>query len=903
MMCERCKKNEATLHYKNNVNGVVTESYLCMKCANEVYNYYSKAVNQDHSGNRIFDMLKEMLNTQTPRERSTNRNMHENFTQLAKNALNNASNIAQSMGHIYVGSEHLLLGILTEKNCVSAKILESRGITFENMKNVVSEYSGMGDRTNAAPLDMSPRTHRILTRSLDEARSSGDNFIGTEHILMAIIKESDCMAVKALISEGVNINLLYHDILAFFQSQEYAATQNSDNIQFENFGDMPNRTNQTKFPQNANTPVLNQYGKDLTMLAKKGKLDPIIGREKEMERVIQILSRRTKNNPCLIGEPGVGKTAVVEGLAQKILEGNVPDTLLGKRVVTLDLSSMIAGAKYRGEFEERLKNVMEEIKKSSDVIIFIDEIHTIIGAGAAEGAVDAANILKPALARGEMQVIGATTIEEYRRHIEKDAALERRFQCVIVGEPTADETIQILKGLRERYEEHHKIKITDEAIDAAVKLSARYINDRYLPDKAIDLIDEAASKARINALVLPSELKELENEIKKLSSEKEEAIRSQDFECAAKMRDDERKLRIKLAGEQKEWTVKRDSKSISIGEEEIADIVTSWTNIPVRQLLKEEAEKLVNLESLIHKRIIGQDEAVNAVSRAIRRSRVGLKDPKRPSGSFIFLGPTGVGKTEVCRALSEILFGDEQAMIRVDMSEFMEKHSVSKLIGSPPGYIGYDDAGQLTEKIRKKPYSVILFDEIEKAHPDIFNILLQILEDGILTDSHGRKVDFKNTVIIMTSNVGTSDISNSKPLGFSSKSETQTDRENKNAKSMEALKAMFKPEFINRIDEIIIFNKLTSEDIKKITVKMLEEISERIKSTGVNIKFDEKCVEMLSETGYDPIYGARPLRRAIQRKIEDSFSMELLEGKIKSGDNISASVTDDGDNKNIVYTE
>ncbi|MCL2772985.1 MAG: ATP-dependent Clp protease ATP-binding subunit [Oscillospiraceae bacterium] len=822
--------------------------------------------------------------------------MQDRFTQYAKNALNNALELSRNFGHTYVGSEHLLLGILKEKNCAATKILENRGIMFENIRAQILNSAGIGEKINTAPADMTPRTKSVIERSLVEAQSLGHNYIGTEHILMALLQESDCVAIKILNAEGANIDLIYNDILNYFSSQEYASSVNMKNnntsgLDFAFPGAVP------PMKRNSNTPVLNQYGKDLTAAAVQGKLDPIIGRDKEMERVIQILSRRTKNNPCLIGEPGVGKTAVVEGLAQKIAERNVPDTLANKRVVTLDLSGMIAGAKYRGEFEERMKNVMEEIKKNSDIIIFIDEIHTLVGAGAAEGAVDAANILKPALSRGEIQVIGATTTDEYRKYIEKDAALERRFQSVMVGEPSEEETVEILKGLRDRYEAHHKVKIGDEAIIAAVKLSKRYINDRYLPDKAIDLIDEAASKARISALVLPPNLKELEEKIKSLTSEKEEAIRSQDFERAAKIRDEAKKVSDLLSEQQKAWTVKRDTAKISITEDNIADIVTSWTNIPVKQLLKEEAEKLINLEETLHKRIVGQDEAVNAIARAIRRGRVGLKDPKRPAGSFIFLGPTGVGKTEVCKALSEILFGDENSMIRVDMSEFMEKHSVSKLIGSPPGYVGYDDAGQLTEKIRKKPYSVILFDEIEKAHPDVFNILLQILEDGLLTDAHGRKIDFKNTVIIMTSNVGT-DSNTGKLLGFTSKDATTHEAEVQKNKAMEALKSTFRPEFLNRIDEIIIFHKLSNDEIKEITVKMLDEIKKRIAPLGVEISFDEKCVELLSKEGYDPIYGARPLRRAIQRKIEDSFSLEMLENKIKKDDKVSVTV---GENDDIIY--
>jgi len=838
-------------------------------------------------------------------------NKHDKFTESARNALDNALELARNFGHNYVGSEHLLLGILKEKNCVAAKILENRGIMFENIRAQVLHQSGYGEKTSTSAADLTPRVKSIIESSLTESQSLGHNYIGTEHLLMALLQEGDCQALKALLSEGGHIHLIYNDILNYYSAQGYNSPINPPHQPKSppTIGDMlasppPHQHFGVPHPPyaqhgqpNANlkkggpaTPALNQYGKDLTAEALNGRLDPIIGRDREMERVIQILSRRTKSNPCLIGEPGVGKTAVVEGLAQKIVQKNVPDNLTGKRVITLDLPGMIAGAKYRGEFEERLKNVMEEIRKNPDVIIFIDEIHTIIGAGAAEGAVDAANILKPALSRGEIQVIGATTTVEYRKYIEKDAALERRFQSVMVGEPTEEESIEILKGLRDRYEAHHKVKITDEAITAGVKLSRRYINDRFLPDKAIDLIDEAASRVRMKSLVHTPEIKELENQIKQLKNEKEEAIRSQDFNRAAEIRDKERATSDSLAAALKDWTNKKESVKISITDDDIADIITSATNIPVKQLLKEEAEKLVNLEETLHRRIVGQNEAVNAISRAIRRSRVGLKDPKRPTGSFIFLGPTGVGKTEVCKALSEILFGDESTMIRVDMSEYMEKHSVSKLIGSPPGYVGYDDAGQLTEKIRKRPYSVILFDEIEKAHPDVFNILLQILEDGILTDAHGRRVDFKNTVIIMTSNVGSDINASAKLLGFSGEASNVQESETRKSKSLEALKSMFKPEFLNRIDEIITFEKLTSDEIKEITVKMLAEIKKRVESLGIDIEFDEKCTALLSEQGYDSTYGARPLRRAIQRKIEDSFATQMLEGKIKKGDKITVTV-------------
>ena len=831
--------------------------------------------------------------------------MQDRFTESAKRALDNALELARSFGHTYVGSEHLLLGILKEKNCVAARILENRGIMFENIRARILHQLGYGEKNNTSAAELTPRTKSIIESSLTEAQSLAHNSIGTEHLLMAVLREGECQAIKVLMAEGGNIQLIYNDILNYYSSQEYTSSAGMNQPKASP-GDMmipgvPPHMNQAHGPHlkkgGGSTPVLNQYGKDLTAAAVQGRLDPIIGRELEIERVIQILSRRTKSNPCLIGEPGVGKTAVVEGLAQKIAMKNVPDSLTSKRVMTLDLPGMIAGAKYRGEFEERLKNVMEEIRRNPDVIIFIDEIHTIIGAGAAEGAVDAANILKPALSRGEIQVIGATTTVEYRKYIEKDAALERRFQSVTVGEPSEEETVEILKGLRDRYEAHHKIKITDEAINAAAKLSKRYINDRFLPDKAIDLIDEAASRARITSLVHPPELKELEEQVKKLRNEKDEAVRSQDFERATAVRDEERKASDKLSTALKDWVLQKDSRQISIGEDEIADVITAATNIPVRQLLKEEADKLVNLEEALHKRIVGHDEAVNAIARAVRRSRAGLKDPQRPSGSFIFLGPTGVGKTYVCKVLSEILFGSDDSMIRVDMSEFMEKHSVSKLIGSPPGYIGYDDAGQLTEKIRRKPYSVILFDEIEKAHPDVFNILLQILEDGILTDAHGRRVDFKNTMIIMTSNVGSENSAGAKPLGFSGEASEARESETRRNKSFEALKTAFKPEFLNRIDEIIIFDRLSSDEIKEITLKMLEEIKKRIGSLGIEISFDEKCAELLSAEGYDPVYGARPLRRAIQRRIEDSFALEMLENKIKKGDKVTVTAEDG----NIIY--
>ena len=817
--------------------------------------------------------------------------MTNRFTQSAQNSLDSALEFAREMGHTYIGSEHILLGLISEKESVASKLLEKNGVSFEETKKTVKEISGEGSRTEVGPSDMTPRTKSIIESSAYQAMRLGQGYIGTEHILLALLGESDCVAVKIMISHGVNINELANDVVNYIRG--FDGEENTEIRQKQN-----GESSRGGKKAGGDYPTLKQYGRDLTALAKEGKIDPIIGRNEEMQRVIQILSRRTKNNPCLIGEPGVGKTAVAEGLAQKIVDGNVPEDLKDKTVFTLDISGMIAGSKYRGEFEERLKNVMAEVSKNPNVILFIDEIHTIIGAGAAEGAVDAANILKPALARGEIRVIGATTIEEYRKHIEKDSALERRFQSVLVGEPTEEETVGILKGLRDKYESHHKVKITDESIEAAVRLSKRYINDRFLPDKAIDLIDEACSKKRISNFTCPPDVKALEEEINKIVSEKEEAVKSQNFEKAAEIRDREKSAREKYENAKNEWEKTNGKNGLSIGEDDICDIVTSWTGIPVRKLADEESEKLVSLDEILKKRIIGQDEAVNSVARAIRRGRIGLKDPKRPMGSFLFLGPTGVGKTELSKALADILFGDVNAMIRVDMSEYMEKHSVSKLIGSPPGYVGFDDGGQLTEKIRRKPYSVVLFDEIEKAHPDVFNILLQILEDGILTDSQGRKVDFKNTVIIMTSNVGASALETKRSLGFSSGNATDEKNDLKDL-VMTYVKQTFRPEFINRIDEMIFFNRLSNEDICRIARLMLDEVGTRINALGVGIVFGEDVVKLMAEKGFDASFGARPLRRMIQREIEDSFSMEMLEGRIKPGDKIGASASDG----KIVYTK
>lgn len=814
--------------------------------------------------------------------------MTNRFTQKAQNALNNALIAAREFGHTYVGSEHLLIGLAAEEDGVAARALVSKGASREKILETVEATMGSGNPTNVTAADLTPRTKQIIEMSAYASTRYGHGYIGTEHLLLALLEESDCVANKILIAIGIQPAELKKDVLSYLEGMEYGTSQHGK------------ANSQSKARKNSEQgeikgcPTLSSYGKDLTALAKSGKLDPIIGREEETDRVIQILARRTKNNPCLIGEPGVGKTAVVEGLAQRIADGNVPEMLIDKQIVTLDISSMIAGAKYRGEFEERLKNVMQEVAKRKEIILFIDEIHTLVGAGAAEGAMDAANILKPALSRGEMQLIGATTINEYRQNIEKDAALERRFQSVMVGEPTAEETVLILKGLRDKYEAHHKLKISDDAIDAAVNLSKRYINDRFLPDKAIDLIDEAASRLRISNFTSPPDVKAMEKSVEELGRSKEEAIKAQNFEEAARLRDEEHALREKLAAEKEKWKTASEGNALTVTKEHIADIVTAWTGIPVKQLESEESKKLLHLDSILKARIIGQDKAVEAVSKAIRRGRMGLKDPKRPLGTFIFLGPTGVGKTELTKALAKEMFGDENAMIRIDMSEYMEKHSVSKLIGSPPGYVGYDEGGQLTEKIRRKPYSVVLFDEIEKAHPDVFNIMLQILDDGILTDSQGRKVDFKNTVIIMTSNVGAAALTEkTKALGFLTEENSASEKATMEQNVMVALKNTFRPEFLNRLDEIIVFNRLTDEDIQKIAVLLLGDLQKRVEALGVQITFDDSLIAFIAKKGFDPIYGARPLRRAITNLVEDSFSEAMLEGKIQSGASITAKVIDE----------
>ena len=805
--------------------------------------------------------------------------MNIGFTKKAQNALNRALYIASEMGHNCVGSEHLLLGLLGEKDGIASRVLEESGVTYDRTKQVLESAVGVGAQSALTAADITPRTKRIIENSASIAVGLGHGYIGTEHLLLALVDEDECFAMKLITEQGSTAGEI--------RRQTMACLGNTSSRE----GNGPAQKSDEGLKD---SPTLTQYGRNLCKMAKEGKIDPIIGRDTETARVIQILSRRTKNNPCLIGEPGVGKTAVVEGLAQKIVDRQVPDTLRDKVIVTLDISAMVAGAKYRGEFEERMKNVMEEVRKNPRVILFIDEIHTIIGAGGAEGAVDAANIIKPSLARGEMQVIGATTIDEYRKHIEKDAALERRFQSVTVGEPTPDEAEQILFGLRDKYEAHHKLKISDEAIKSAVALSVRYISDRYLPDKAIDLIDEAASKKRIASYTPPSDVRELESKLKAVTAEKEEAILGEDYEGAAKLRDEEKRLSDEL--NEKKTGIK-PGESLVITEDDIADIVTAWTHIPVKKLADEEGERLLHLEDILKARVIGQDEAVEAVARAIRRGRMGLKDPKRPTGSFIFLGPTGVGKTELSKVLAGTMFGSEDAMIRVDMSEYMEKHSVSKMIGSPPGYVGYDEGGQLTEKIRRQPYSVVLFDEIEKAHPDVFNILLQILEDGILTDAQGRRVDFRNTIIIMTSNVGASGITEPKTLGFTDIVNAAEEKNKMRATVTESLKRTFKPEFLNRVDETIIFSKLTDENIRAIARIMLGEVEKRIEKLGITVKFDDEVVASLAKEGFDPVYGARPLRRAIVRRVEDSFSEAMLRGEIKSGDTVTARL----DGEKIVY--
>ena len=802
------------------------------------------------------------------------------FTESARKVIEYAKNFSIENNYPYIGTEHILYGLIAEGEGLAAVILKKQDLTEEYIEEEILKIDGiMNTQVNEDEVDFTPRAKRIIANSQKEALRMGQNYVGSEHILLSLMREIDSVAVRILIDADIDPQKIFTELLKILGDESPIS---------DNYHDPANIESKSK----NNTPTLNQYGKDLTELAKQNKLDPVIGREKEIERVIEILSRRTKNNPCLIGEPGVGKTAVVEGLAQMIKENNVPEILKNKRVVSLDIASMIAGAKYRGDFEERLKKSLQEIKTASNVILFIDEIHTIVGAGSAEGAMDAANILKPLLSRGEIQVIGATTLNEYRKYIEKDSALERRFQSVIVEEPSIEDTIQILRGLKDKYEAHHKVKITDEAIKEATVLSERYITDRFLPDKAIDLIDEACSKVKIKSLTKPESFKNLEKELDKKSKEKEEAIISQNFEKAAKIRDEEKELKEKISKQDEKWKKQENNKEISIGKEEICEVVSNWTKIPVTKLTQTESEKIKNLDKELKKRVIGQDEAIDVLSRAIKRARVGLKDINRPIGSFMFLGPTGVGKTELTKALALNMFGSENAMIRLDMSEYMEPHSVSKLIGSPPGYVGYDDGGQLTEQVRRKPYSIILFDEIEKAHPDVFNILLQILDDGRLTDSNGRTVNFKNTVIIMTSNTGARNITETKSIGFINKDDGSASYERAKAEVMNELKKTFRPEFLNRLDEIIIFNKLGKEAIEKIASIMLNEFADKLKQREITVKIDKSIIEYIVKVGFDDVYGARPLKRAVQSKVEDKFAEELLDGKIKDKDKITLKAKD-----------
>lgn len=799
------------------------------------------------------------------------------FTGRANRVLEIAKEFSITHNYSFVGTEHILYGLVKEGEGLASKILTSQGLKPEYVEEEILRIDGVMNTLESDP-EFTPRAKRIIENSAKEAMRMGQNYVGTEHILLALMREIDSVAVRILIDTNIDPQRIFADLLRLLSEDSPVA--NYSDSSFSSSVD-------------TNTPTLNQYGKNLTSLAKESKLDPVIGRKNEIQRIIEILSRRTKNNPVLIGEPGVGKTAVVEGLAQMIVDNKVPEILKNKKVVSLDMSAMIAGAKYRGDFEERLKNVLQEIKKAGNIILFIDEMHTIIGAGAAEGAMDAANILKPLLSRGEIQIIGATTLNEYRKHIEKDAALERRFQTVIVDEPTTEDTVKILRGLKDKYEAHHKVKITDEAIKAAVDLSERYINDRFLPDKAIDLIDEACSKIKLRTVTMPKNILDMENKIEKVSKEKEEAIISQSFEKAAKLRDEEKELKDKVNKARENWKKKEENKEASVNAEDIANVVSAWTKIPVTKLTKTESEKLKNLDLELKKRVIGQDDAVEALARAIKRARVGLQNENRPIGSFMFLGPTGVGKTELTKALAENLFGNENQLIRLDMSEFMEAHSVSKLIGSPPGYVGYDEGGQLTEQVRRKPYSIVLFDEIEKAHPDVFNMLLQILDDGRLTDSTGRTVSFKNTVIIMTSNAGARNIVEHHSIGFMNKEDSKKDYEKTRDEVMAELKKIFRPEFLNRLDDIIVFKKLSNESIEKITKIMLDEFIKRLEKKNIKVDVSDDVIKYISKVGFDDTYGARPLRRAIQSKIEDKFAEEMLDGNIKEDSNVKIDLNDD----------
>ncbi len=810
--------------------------------------------------------------------------MFGRFTERAQKVLALAQEEAVRLGHNNIGTEHILLGLIREGDGIAAKALIGLGLGLEKIQDEVESLIGRGSEqpTNIA---YTPRAKKVIELSMDEARKLGHTYVGTEHILLGLIREGEGVAARVLNNLGVSLNKARQQVLQLLGSSEASSSAHGNT------------------PANVNTPTLDSLARDLTAVAKDGNLDPVIGRAKEIERVIQVLSRRTKNNPVLIGEPGVGKTAVAEGLAQRIVANEIPETLRDKRVMTLDMGSVVAGTKYRGEFEDRLKKIMDEIRQAGNIILFIDELHTLIGAGGAEGAIDASNILKPALARGELQCIGATTLDEYRKYIEKDAALERRFQPITVDEPTVDEAILILRGLRDRYEAHHRVKITDDALEQAVRLSDRYISDRFLPDKAIDLIDEAGSKVRLRTYTVPPNLKQLESRLEDIRKEKDAAVQSQEFEKAASLRDTEQKLRDELEETKNEWKEKQGRTDSEVTPDDIAQVVASWTGIPVVKLAEEETERLLKMEEILHNRVIGQDEAVKAISRAVRRSRAGLKDPKRPMGSFIFLGPTGVGKTELARALAEAMFGDENAVIRIDMSEYMEKHSTSRLVGAPPGYVGYEEGGQLTEKVRRKPYSVVLLDEIEKAHPEVFNILLQVLEDGRLTDSKGRSVDFRNTLIIMTSNVGADTIKKGATLGFTAgdaAQQTKNQYEAMREKVLAELKKNFRPEFLNRIDESIVFHPLDETHIAQIVSLMSEELRKRLKQQDIDFSLTDSAKAFLAKEGYDPTYGARPLRRAIQKHIEDRLSEELLRGTIKKGDTV---LIDEKDGELTVHSE
>lgn len=797
--------------------------------------------------------------------------MFGRFTERAQKVLALAQEEALRLGHNNIGTEHILLGLVREGEGIAAKALQALGLGSEKIQKEVESLIGRGQEMSQT-IHYTPRAKKVIELSMDEARKLGHSYVGTEHILLGLIREGEGVAARVLNNLGVSLNKARQQVLQLLGSNETGSSAAGTN-------------------SNANTPTLDSLARDLTAIAKEDSLDPVIGRSKEIQRVIEVLSRRTKNNPVLIGEPGVGKTAIAEGLAQQIINNEVPEILRDKRVMTLDMGTVVAGTKYRGEFEDRLKKVMDEIRQAGNIILFIDELHTLIGAGGAEGAIDASNILKPSLARGELQCIGATTLDEYRKYIEKDAALERRFQPIQVDQPSVDESIQILQGLRDRYEAHHRVSITDDAIEAAVKLSDRYISDRFLPDKAIDLIDEAGSKVRLRSFTTPPNLKELEQKLDEVRKEKDAAVQSQEFEKAVSLRDTEQRLREQVEDTKKSWKEKQGQENSEVTVDDIAMVVSSWTGVPVSKIAQTETDKLLNMENILHSRVIGQDEAVVAVAKAVRRARAGLKDPKRPIGSFIFLGPTGVGKTELARALAESIFGDEESMIRIDMSEYMEKHSTSRLVGSPPGYVGYDEGGQLTEKVRRKPYSVVLLDEIEKAHPDVFNILLQVLEDGRLTDSKGRTVDFRNTILIMTSNVGASELKRNKYVGFNVQDETQNHKDMKD-KVMGELKRAFRPEFINRIDEIIVFHSLEKKHLTEIVSLMSDQLTKRLKEQDLSIELTDAAKAKVAEEGVDLEYGARPLRRAIQKHVEDRLSEELLRGNIHKGQHIVLDVED-----------